>query len=290
MMQMGLSMGPDALRAPAGPLPADPADDANLPEELNAVKAEAERRLTEWATTGRSLVSSSLYDACAWYSTGVGDHHTHDAQLALFACGYNRDIWQRCLRIDPDQYFDDADARLAPDAETVIILANPVQPHSEGEIVLASADPRDHPSIRMNYYCDPHDMRVMVAILQRALEVVKNWPAHRQIGPLLVPPGLAAQHGYVTGDTPSHALLEDLARHYSFTVYHLTSTCRIGSVVDPDLRVTGVAGLRVADASVMPNVTSGNTNAASIMIGEKAAEMIAADHGVHLREFAGPQR
>jgi len=142
----------------------------------------------------------------------------------------------------------------------------------------------------MNYYCDPHDMRVMVAILQRALEVVKNWPAHRQIGPLLVPPGLAAQHGYVTGDTPSHALLEDLARHYSFTVYHLTSTCRIGSVVDPDLRVTGVAGLRVADASVMPNVTSGNTNAASIMIGEKAAEMIAADHGVHLREFAGPQR
>ena len=142
----------------------------------------------------------------------------------------------------------------------------------------------------MNYYCDPHDMRVMVAILQRALEVVKNWPAHRQIGPLLVPPGLAAQHGYVTGDTPSDALLEDLARHYSFTVYHLTSTCRIGSVVDPDLRVTGVAGLRVADASVMPNVTSGNTNAASIMIGEKAAEMIAADHGVHLNEFTGQPR
>lgn len=285
MMQMGLSMGPDALRAPAGPLPADPADDANLPEELNAVKAEAERRLTEWATTGSSLVSSSLYDACAWYSTGLGDHHTHDAQLALFACGYNRDIWQRCLRVDPDQYFDDADARLAPDAETVIILANPVQPHSEGEIVLASADPFDHPSIRMNYYQDPHDMRVMVAVLQRALEVVKNWPADRQLGPLLVPPSLAAQHGYATGDTPSAALLEDLARHYSFTVYHPTSTCRIGSVVDPHLRVTGVAGLRVADASVMPNVTSGNTNAASIMIGEKAAEMIATDHDVHLNEF-----
>ncbi|HEX9041030.1 MAG TPA: GMC family oxidoreductase N-terminal domain-containing protein [Trebonia sp.] len=290
MMQMGLSMGPDALRAPAGPLPADPADDANLPEELNAVKAEAERRLTEWATTGSSLVSSSLYDACAWYSTGLGDHHTHDAQLGLFACGYNRDIWQRCLRVDPDQYFDDADARLAPDAETVIILANPVQPHSEGEIVLASADPLDHPAIRMNYYQDPHDMRVMVAVLQRALEVVKNWPADRQLGPLLVPPGLAVQHGYATGDTPSDALLEDLARHYSFTVYHPTSTCRIGSVVDPRLRVTGVAGLRVADASVMPNVTSGNTNAASIMIGEKAAEMIAADHDVRLKEFIRPPR
>ena len=290
MMQMGLSMGPDALRAPAGPLPADPADDANLPEELKAVKAEAERRLTEWATTGRGLVSSSLYEACAWYSTGLGDHHTHDAQLAFFACGYNRDIWQRCLRVDPDQYFDDADARLAPDAETVIMLANPVQPHSEGEIVLASADPLENPDIRMNYYGDPYDMEVMVAVLRRALEVAKNWPAHRQLGPLLVPPGLAARHGYVAGDTPSDALLEDLARHYSFTVYHLTSTCRMGSVVDPRLRVIGVADLRVADASVMPNVTSGNTNAASIMIGEKAAEVIAADHGVHLKEFAGRPR
>ena len=284
--EIGLSMGPDALRAPAGPLPADPADDANLGEELKAVKAEAERRLTEWATTGRGLVSSSLYEACAWFSTGLGDHHTHDAQLALFACGYNRDIWQGCLRVDPDQYFDDADARLAPDAETMIILANPVQPHSEGEIVLVSADPLDHPDIRMNYYGDPYDMEVMVAVLRRALEVAKNWPAHRPIGPLLVPPGLATRHGYGTGDTPSYALLEDLARHYSFTVYHLTSTCRMGSVVDPRLRVIGVADLRVADASVMPNVTSGNTNAASIMIGEKAAEMIAADHGVHLKEFA----
>ena len=82
-------------------------------------------------------------------------------------------------------------------------------------------------------------------------------------------------------------LLEDMARHYSFTVYHLTSTCRIGSVVDAELRVIGVTNLRVADASVMPNVVSGNTNAAAIMIGEKAAEMVAADHGVALREFVG---
>jgi choline dehydrogenase-like flavoprotein len=162
-----------------------------------------------------------------------------------------------------------------------------VQPHSEGEIVLASAEPSDHPDIRMNYYGDPHDMEVMVAVLRRALDVVANWPEPRVLGPLLVPRALASKHGYAPGDTPSDDLLEDLARHYSFTVYHLTSTCRIGSVVDPRLRVTGVAGLRVADASVMPNVVSGNTNAAAIMIGEKAAELLADDHGVQLTEFVG---
>jgi len=167
------------------------------------------------------------------------------------------------------------------------VLANPVLPHSEGEIVLDSADPTSHPAIRMNYFGDAHDMRVMLAVLRRALEVVGHWPAHRKIGPLMVPPFLAQKHGYLDGELPSDALLEDLARHFSITVYHLTSTCRIGSVVDPRLRVAGVGKLRVADASVMPNVVSGNTNAASIMIGEKAAEMIAADHGVKLAEFVG---
>jgi choline dehydrogenase len=284
MGQMGLSMGPDALRAPAGPLPADPADDADLPEALGALKTEAERRVTEWATTGHGLVSSSLYEACAWFSTGLGDDHTHDAQLGFFICGYNEDIWRGCLRVDPSEYFDDPEERLAPDAESVIVLANPVQPHSEGEIVLTSADPLDHPDIRMNYYGDPYDMEVMVAVLRRALDVVANWPAPRQLGPLLVPPALAAEHGYSPGDTPSDDLLVDMARHYSFTVYHLTSTCRMGSVVDERLRVLGVDGLRVADASVMPNVTSGNTNAVAIMIGEKAAEMLAEDHGVALAE------
>jgi choline dehydrogenase-like flavoprotein len=287
MSQMGLSMGPDALRAPAGPLPADPADDADLPEELRTLRTEAEQRLTDWSTSGRGLVSSSLYEACAWYSTGLGDHHTHDAQLGFFVCGYNRDIWQNLLRVNPDTYFDDAGARLAPDAETVIILANPVQPRSEGEIVLTSADPLYPPDIRMNYYGDPYDMQVMVAVLRRALDVMAHWPAHGKIGPVVVPPALAAKHGYASGEPPSDALLEDLARHYSFTVYHLTSTCRIGRVVDASLRVMGVAGLRVADASVMPNVTSGNTNAPSIMIGEKAAEMVATEHGIALKELVG---
>jgi choline dehydrogenase-like flavoprotein len=287
MTQMGLSMGPDALRAPAGPLPADPADDATLPEELAAIKVEAERRITEWATTGHGLVSSSLYEACAWYSTGLGDDHTHDAQIGFFICGYNDAIWRTCLKVDPATYFDDPAVRLDPDAESVIVLANPVQPHSEGEIVLTSADPAASPDIRMNYYGDPYDMEVMLAVLRKTLDIVDHWPGERPLGEWLVPPALAEKHGYVTGDVPTDALLEDMARHYSFTVYHLTSTCRMGDVVDDRLRVNGVAGLRVADASIMPNVTSGNTNAPSIMIGEKAAEMLAADHGVALTEVVG---
>ncbi len=107
------------------------------------------------------------------------------------------------------------------------------------------------------------------------------------MGPLHVPPKLAESHGHAPGNVPSDELLEDLARHYALTVYHETSTCRMGSVVDADLRVLGVERLRVADASVMPNVTSGNTNAPTIMIGEKAAELIAATHGLRLKETVG---
>jgi len=287
MVEVGLSMGPDVLRHPAGPLPADKRDDEKMPAELQALKQEAERRLAEWVTTGCGLVSSSLYEACAWFSTGLGDHHSHDAQMAFIPCGYNHDLWHLCLNVDTAQYFDDASKRLTPDAESMIVLANPVLPHSEGEIVLESADPVAHPAIRMNYFGDAHDMKVMVAVVRRALDVVAHWPSHREIGPLMVPPFLAEKHGYLEGATPSDALLEDLALHFSITVYHLTSTCRIGSVVNPRLQVTGVGKLRVADASVMPNVVSGNTNAASIMIGEKAAEMIAADHGVKIEEFVG---
>jgi len=284
MSEVGVSLGPAALRHPAGPLPADPAEDAHLPPDLKALRDEAERRITEWATTGQGLISSSFYDAGAWFSTGLGDLHSHDAQIVCFPCGVNLDFY-RLLRVDTDQFFDEVTTRLSPDASSIILLANPVLPHSEGEIVLERADPAVHPAIHMNYYGDPHDMKVMVAVLRRLFDVAAHWPDGR-LGTWLAPPKLAAQHGHREGTTPTDAFLEDLALHFSLTVYHLTSTCRIGSVVDPQLRVGGVANLRVADASIMPNVVSGNTNAAAIMIGEKAAEMVAADHGVRLKEFA----
>lgn len=286
-LNAGIAMGPDALRQPNGPFPADPADDDQMDPALQELKAESERQLMEWMTTGRGLASSSFYDASAWYSTGLGDPHTHDAQIAILVGGASTDLLRRNLRVDPYVLMPDADTQLGPLEENVSVLANPVQPHSEGEIVLVSSDPLMHPEIRMNYFDDPHDMKVMIAVIRKALEIVSNWPTELALGPLTFPPFLAAKHGFEEGSVPSDALLEDYARYYSFTVYHLTSTCRIGSVVDPQLRVTGVENLRVADASVMPNVVSGNTNAASIMIGEKAAELIAAAHGVRLGEIVG---
>lgn len=286
MLEVAMALGPDALRQPAGPLPANPADDAHLPPELAGLKAEAERRLMAWATTGRGIPSSSLYDAVAFFSTGLGDPHADDAEIGVLTCGYTPDIWGSTFRIPPEDYFPDPKMLLDPSHAFVVILPNPVQLRSEGSVTLADANPRSAPQIDLNYFHDPHDVKVMVAIMRRALAIAKAWPG-KGLGELVVPPKLAKKHDHQPGREPSDALLEDLARHYALTVYHETSTCRIGEVVDPQLRVHGVAGLRVADASVMPNVTSGNTNATTIMIGEKAAEMIAADHGVHLSRFVG---
>ena len=183
MNEVALSMGPEALRGPGGPLPSDPADDAKLPAELQSMKQEAERRITEWKTTGQGLIASSLVDAVAFCSTGLGDTHSHDTEIICFATGGNDDLVRLCLNVDTSLYFDDVSKRLAPDAESIFLLANPVLPHSEGEIVLASADPNVHPSIRMNYYADPHDMKVMVAVMRRVLDIAEHWPGNRKIGP-----------------------------------------------------------------------------------------------------------
>jgi choline dehydrogenase-like flavoprotein len=191
-------------------------------------------------------------------------------------CGYDAGFIGKLLRVDIAEFFEHPEATLAVTAENMILLANPVLPHSTGEIVLASADPAAPPIIRMNYLTDPHDLKVMVAVMRKALDIVKHWPGPIKPGPLNVPHALARKHEYVEGRSPSDALLQDMALHYAITVYHLCSTCRIGDVVDAELHVQGVANLRVADASVMPSIISGNTNAASIMIGEKAADLIAA--------------
>ncbi len=287
MQEIGISAGPDALRAPAGPLPADPADDDAMPAELKQLKAEAERRLAEWMETGSGLVSSSIYDGVAFFSTGFADPHTHDAQIGFFPSGLDEATFANQLNLDVERTISDASVVLAPDAENVILLASNAVPRSEGEIMLQSADPAVPPAIMFNYFADPYDLKVMVAIMRRVLDVASNWPGPNRLGHWRVPPWMAEIHGYRDGDEPSDALLENYALHFAVTVYHLSCTCRIGSVVDPHLRVFGVKNLRVADASVMPEIPSGNINAPTIMIGERAAEIIAADHKVKLASMTG---
>jgi choline dehydrogenase len=281
--EIGLSMGPDVLRAPEGPLPADPAEDVHLIGDLADLKAEAGRRLDEWQSTGSGLASSSWNDASAFFSTGLGARYSHDAQISFMAGGVDVGLIDSQLNMDTTMYAKDANTALGAAAENVYLIVQLQLPRSAGEIVLQGADPLLPPVINMNYYADPLDLKVMVAAMRRSLDIMAHWPGVDRPGAWIAPPDLARKHGHVAGQAPSDALLENTALHFSHTTYHISCTCGIGRVVDPHLRVFGVKNLRVADASVMPEITSGNINAVVIMIGERAAEMIATDHGLKLQ-------
>jgi choline dehydrogenase-like flavoprotein len=144
-----------------------------------------------------------------------------------------------------------------------------LRPKSRGAVRLASADPLAAPLIDPNYLSDADDLDRMVKgvkIVQRVLDA----PALASIG---------GEQLYLPKDPTEADIIADI-RARAETVYHPVGTCRMGSdadaVLDPELRVKGVDGLRVADASVMPTLIAGNTNAPSIMIGEKAADLLRA--------------
>lgn len=146
--------------------------------------------------------------------------------------------------------------------------AHPMRPESKGHIHIRSADPYQPPAITFNFLSAPIDAELTVTAVRIARAVMTA----RAMAPLRLSelaPG---------GDRTTDAAILDWVRQAAETTYHPVGTCKMGSdpmaVVDPELRVHGLAGLRVADASVMPTLTSGNTNAPSIMIGEKAADMM----------------
>jgi choline dehydrogenase-like flavoprotein len=142
------------------------------------------------------------------------------------------------------------------------------RPRSRGAITLQNADPKSPVLLDPKYLSDPHDVATTLKGLEMAREIMASSQMREFVGDEEMP-GL--------GKTSQDELRQHI-REYAKTVYHPVGTCRMGndemSVVDPQLRVHGVDGLRVADASVMPVVTSGNTNAPSIMIGEKASDLI----------------
>jgi choline dehydrogenase len=146
-----------------------------------------------------------------------------------------------------------------------------LRPESRGFVRIKSADPAQAPAIQPRYLTASADRDCVVA----GMQLLRRVMGQSAIASYIVEetmPGASVQ-----GDA---ALLE-FARQKGTTVFHPTSTCRMGSdvnaVVDERLRVRGFTGLRVADASIMPTVVSGNTNAACVMIGEKASDMILQD-------------
>jgi choline dehydrogenase len=147
-----------------------------------------------------------------------------------------------------------------------------LRPESRGTIHIRTAAPLDRPSIRPNYLADPVDQATIVAGLRFA-RVMASQPALSAWMVGEIRPGTDAQ---------SDDELLDYARNMGSTLYHPVGTAAMGrhddpmAVVDPQLRVRGVEGLRVVDASVMPRLVSGNTNAATVMIAEKASDMILA--------------
>jgi choline dehydrogenase len=151
-----------------------------------------------------------------------------------------------------------------------------LQPESRGSVALASNDPSAKPVIRHNYYAAERDMQVQMEGMRLLLEIMRQ-PA---MGPYSTP-------FTVPADETEDALREHIARHTT-TLYHPVGTCAMGGVVDAELRVNGVEGLRVVDASVMPMVPRGNTNAPTIAVAERAADLIRGRVAEQAAEVAAP--
>ncbi|MFY9972016.1 MAG: GMC oxidoreductase [Roseiarcus sp.] len=138
-----------------------------------------------------------------------------------------------------------------------------LKPTSRGKLSLRTADPGSKPRIFHNFFAAEEDRRSMIEGVRIGLDIAAQPALRAHIkGPNFVP------------HSPADTDVWDYVRRYAYTTYHPTSTCAIGPVVDSELKVHGVERLRVVDASVMPSVVRGNTNAPTIMIAETAADLI----------------
>jgi choline dehydrogenase len=146
--------------------------------------------------------------------------------------------------------------------------AHPMRPESKGHVHITSADPHTPPAINFNFLSAPSDAELTA----RAIRIARAIMTAPAMAPMQVSE-LSPGSDRITDDE-----ILEWVRQAGETTYHPVGTCRMGqdamAVVDERLRVRGISGLRVADASIMPTLTSGNTNAPAIMIGEKAAHML----------------
>ena len=150
-----------------------------------------------------------------------------------------------------------------------------IRPTSRGALTLKSADPAQPPAIKPNYLATPEDRRVAADSIRVTRKIVAQ-PALQKYSPVEYLPGASVRDD-------DEAALEKAAGDIGTTIFHPVGTARMGrdddarAVVDARLRVIGIDGLRVIDASVMPSITSGNTNSPTMMIAEKGAAMILED-------------
>ncbi|XP_015519990.1 glucose dehydrogenase [FAD, quinone] [Neodiprion lecontei] len=203
-----------------------------------------------------------------------------DVQLFLASVADNSDgglFGKRVCGLKDDFFANMFEGILYEDTYNVVPLL--LRPKSRGYIKLKDANPRHHPIIVPNYFSDPHDLDILV----EGAKIIYNLsqtPTMKRFG---ARPNSNKIPECAHFAFPSDDYWRCHAQHYTMTIYHPTSTCKMGptddrmAVVDPRLRVYGVHALRIVDASVMPNIVTGNTNAPTIMIAEKAADLIKED-------------
>jgi choline dehydrogenase len=207
--------------------------------------AETPRQLAAYLFRRRGMLTSNIGEAAAFVRSAL-DLEAPDLELVFCPV-----LFEQEGLVPPSRH-----------GFTVGIVA--LTPRSRGALSLRSPDPGVAPAIRMGYLSHPDDLRVLVTGLRLARRVVAQPALAAWAGEELEPGAGACDD----------AALEASIRAHAHGLYHPVGTCRMGEVVDQALRVHGVDGLRVADASVMPDVVRGHTNAAAIMIGERAADLI----------------
>ena len=211
--------------------------------------------------------SLGLANLLRWRARGTGPLSSNVAETgAFFASRDDLELPDVQLHVAPTGFYDNGLHEPVRRALTTAVTLVGVQ--SRGHVRLRSADPTWHPEIEPGYFDDRADLEAMIGGFRRALDVLREAPIARFVDEPWVP---------ATSDPSDDEIVEAIGR-LGQTLYHPVATCAMGtvegSVVDPELRVHGVDGLRVADASVMPRVPRGNTNAPTIMIGEKAADLV----------------
>lgn len=202
-----------------------------------------------------------------WRATGKGPLSSNVAETgAFFTSRDDLDLPDIQLHVAPTGFYDNGMHEPVRRALTTAVTLVNVQ--SKGHVKLRSADPTWHPEIDPGYFDDNADLEAMIGGFRRALDILRQGPVAKFIDEPWIPS---------SSDPTDAEIIEGIGK-LGQTLYHPVATCAMGtiegSVVGPDLRVHGVDGLRVADASVMPRVPRGNTNAPTIMIGEKCADLI----------------